>query len=217
MPRQPLPSRLVNSGPFILLTFLAGTVVPAGAFLLSSTVRSWIDNHGLAVFWTALAVTGVLAMSLELQRRQVSPDDRDVNVMGRFRDEFGADSELVTWVRNEFAPNRFSETRWHRLEDLHLQWADDPSRRFRDKQVQATYQAAMEALGKYISRTNKDVWSRAHREHDPGYLGIPPEWRDSSPELEQRWHTAVDDISVTRRCFLEKHTAFLKKAHDRGL
>lgn len=213
VPRQPLLTRAINSLPFITIAAVAD-VIALATVLSSRAVRTWISGHGGLVFGIGLAIVTLLLVSIEVQRRRLDPDPRDIDLMKRLRAELGADADIVKWVRNDFAPNFFRLEKWDQLGDIYRDWCDDPGRRFADRPTQRAYDALIGALGEFRYRTEEDTWLR---EGPDGFLnayGLPPEWQGQQHE---RWKTAIEEIGATRTTFLKAVDDLMTTAHERGL
>lgn len=216
MPSQNLPARVLGSTPFVVLTALVGTVLPLAAFVLSTDVRGWIEQNGLAVFWVGVGAVVVLLIALDLQRRTIAPDARDQQLIAALKNDFVFGQGLIDWLRDDFDVARFAAVRWRALEDLSRQWNHDASRRFSDRRVDEALRTFLEELKGFISRTTTDVWYR-HREGDPDHIGLPREWPDADKFLRDRWHTAVEETQEKRARTLRAFDALLVAAHKRGL
>lgn len=213
VPRQSRASKVLESTPLLIL-LAVGDLIALAVFLSSKGLRTWVGHHGYLMFLIALAAILLIPVALAVQRNRVEPDPRDVALVAQLRTVLGANAEVVGWVRNDFAPNRFSVGLWDKLGDIYREWSDDPARRFVDTRTQRAYEALLRALGEFKHRTDDETWHHrglAGFEHS---LGLPPEWQGEQPE---RWRTAVNEIDARRTAFLNAVDDFASTAHARGL
>lgn len=220
MTKQGPVQGVLNSGPALVASAVVGVVIPLVGFLASRNVRDWISTNGTPTFWIGLAVIGALLIALDLQRRGSPPDQRDVELMGKLRHAFGGDSRLITWLRECFAPNRFSRDTWHELAATLDAWQTDPSRRFSDRKVQKKYEEMLAQLHTFMHRVDDDVFAAPGSQGsvpEPEILGLPADWRGDDDFLRRRFDTAVEEIGESRKSYLEALTDLLTTAHKRGL
>ena len=150
----------------------------------------------------------------ELEDSLRSPVNADIKRWNEFWADFGRDSALYVWLKEEFYGSYAWEQEIDELNEIYRKWSRDPIEYY-DETVQQAFSPLRESVSKLYMVLSRYYWV----ERIPGEvveigrrrLMIPPEWDyEKKDEAVAAINSAWDDV-------MDRYDKFTKAAKDRKL
>jgi hypothetical protein len=202
----------------------------AAVFVLlnSEPILLWVSGHPRSAILVAASLTLLLIGLLNawLRARSIAhrsqialmemirePTLQDRERFVEFQEDFGVDSDLYYWLKNDYMVDKAGGKDLRALRRVLNKWNDDLTN-YHDSELAAAFSSLREALSEVRLATITYYWptNRDTSLIDNTIYSVPPEW-----ELGEkgRWEEAIYKLETVHDTVMEAYLTFINLAHQK--